>query len=186
MTNVFGWAVIDGVHRLLTREAAWGSRLAKTAFGMNEGAVDATLLLALAQSPTIQPYTIYDAYCLQSIQEQIDDGRIVHFAVPIGGRAAANVDRERNQALLSTLPPDFQGHFHGTSPGEDGYLEWNAEVVVTTIPTARQVRLPANRIPLEVGFTQASTTWGHLLNRTGLARLPYGTDRISVFVRASF
>jgi hypothetical protein len=107
-------------------------------------------------------------------------------------------DRAGNAARLTGLPWPFVAE---VDPGQhqadnDGYLKWiepiQAEASTGTPFTRaggriepRQITrtIPPGRVPLEIGTTRASVSLLHVIREKGLARWPYGHDRISLFVR---
>lgn len=85
----------------------------------------------------------------------------------------------------------FYGTFYGGLADQDGSFTWKSNVefnVQRYDGAAKKVRKPRpvsvapRTVPLEVGYTKGSRTMLHLGADLGLARWPYGSEAITVFV----
>lgn len=99
--------------------------------------------------------------------------------------------REKNAEALRDLPEPFMAELdmRQSMGDEDGFFWWTESVVGsrTCWPSddrneEQWVVVKPRRVPLEVGVTKPSRTLLHLRSEGGVARWPYGTDWITVFV----
>lgn len=108
--------------------------------------------------------------------------------------------RRENAAKLADLPSPFEAEVDATqNAGDyDGTLKWHAPIrmygatgAVFLDPCRRSAKQPVGIVrtitdgwaPLEIGYTQPSRTLLHLLEMGAVARWPYGSDYIRLFVR---
>jgi len=105
--------------------------------------------------------------------------------------------RQANAEALMELPRPFIASVDMEQSGapEDGTLRWAEPIrvqVSTAVPYIAPGRrpapvyvvreLPPGKVPLEIGTTDASTTMWHFRFDGGVARWPYGHDRIRLWV----
>jgi hypothetical protein len=126
----------------------------------------------------------------------IISGKIGRTELGLWDQPREDSERAANQAALDELPEPFEGYVDPDQYGAegDGLLRWTEpiQVEVTTgqsrqsasgrqAPVTRVVELEPGQVPLEIGTTMASRTRSHVLQGPGVARWPYGFDRIMVF-----
>jgi len=131
-------------------------------------------------------WDLYAAYCFAHLHAWIGVGKVLMAAVDIGFEPLADCEIEGNDKLLAALPEPFSGRFCGGSRGCDGYVKWSEPIEFGQIDcTGREivVIIPPRSVPLEVGYTNPDTTLYHILGDHALARWPYGSKRIHLFVR---
>lgn len=91
-----------------------------------------------------------------------------------------------NNELLTHLPFPFEAEFIGGLGDDDGTLEWKAPIEMSAVGRALGAsftRIVKPRgIPLEVGYTSATTTLFHLNQSGAVARWPYGHKFITALV----
>ena len=129
-------------------------------------------------------FDVYEGFAFLLVHSLMRSGVFLWADIPAKDEPSRDSSRTRNNAILRTLPRPFCAAFRGGYGDSDGFLEWSAPVDVR-VPDADNFgwcRIPARRLPLEVGYTTASRTLMHLIEDRGLARWPYGCRVIRVFV----
>jgi hypothetical protein len=126
-------------------------------------------------------------------------GVYAHFRVHAFGEPSADVERDENAAMLSTLEKPFVAlvDLEQNMAPQDGYLKWTAPIraghgfgASFFPPCVREkpesvhgpIWLKPRKLPLEIGSTMPSRTFAHLRTDGGVARWPYGHDMITVLV----
>lgn len=137
-------------------------------------------------------------WCIGQAHGAINAGVIGAVAIVVpGGGPQADRERGANQALLDELSKPFTAEVdlfqHGADA--DGTLRWDEPVVIqqaTPPPGYRGKKTPQyvhrnvvvgpGRVPLEIGSTTPSRTLLHLRESGGVARWPYGCDRVYLWL----
>ena len=186
-SSVAGLAVSSAVHDMLVRDPGSGSVLGEIASRMNAGYYNQALIDTVVQNYDEKaPYTVYEAYCFGSIMADLGEGRVLMAEIPLNNMAQPNENVEANQKLLAGLPAPFYGVFHGNMADSDGHIGWSRPLRLgQAVPDGdiRAGKVPACRIPLEVGTTHAWTTWYHLAFNLGVARIPYNSKKMTIMFR---
>lgn len=145
--------------------------------------------LALAVDPFItNSYTLADALIWVDFYRRWWSGKLLVAGVclPPGITASLDRDRDGNNASLAMLPHPFTATFVGGSHGADGCVEWSEPIRLTkTIDidgevTTENIEIGPESVPLEVGTINTYNTHCHLGRGYGVARWPYGADRITI------
>lgn len=129
---------------------------------------------------------IYAAYCFAHFHAWISVGKILIATVEIGVGPEGDSKVVENNGALAHLPEPFSGEFVGGPGGPDGYIKWNRIIELGQIDcTGREIAamIKPRSVPLEVGLTRPDTTIYRLLEEDGLARWPYCSESIYLFVR---
>lgn len=138
--------------------------------------------------------TLVDAFGFAHVWSHYLSGDIAYCSVPLPSGPGADRETEFNQSILDQLPDGFKSSFDpqkGGSADDDGsftiekgiglwrtFLEENKE-------RHEQGFFPTDHtIALEVGTTSVSKTLYHIRGRQGVARWPYGYDKIIVLATA--
>jgi hypothetical protein len=129
-------------------------------------------------------YDLYDAYAFGVIHSGALSGSILSATIELKSEPCRDTETEENNRILQRLPPPFHALFEGGPGGpSDGWLSWDTAVrfgnVLSDGSTKKQM-IPPTRLPLEVGYTEAGTTYGHLSTERGLARWPYGSTEVTL------
>lgn len=117
------------------------------------------------------------------------------------GGPSSDAHRDENAAKLADLPPPFQAEVdrgqHGAD--SDGALKWDRPIQVDAAtgavfldacrsaakqPVAAVQTVADEWAPLEIGYTLPSRTLMHVLQEGAVARWPYGSDFIWLFVHS--
>lgn len=130
-------------------------------------------------------YDLYDAYYFALVHTGLCKGRILSAQVVVGQVPSMDRDLARNNPVLSSLPFPFSSSgVRGGTGGNDGSLEWRECVKfgqVTHNGTEVVKYVNPMTVPLEVGYTDGSTTVKHLIESRALARWPYDSKQIHIF-----
>jgi hypothetical protein len=148
----------------------------------------------------LESWPLAQLWCIGYAHASINGGAIgrIEITVP-GGPGGPERDREReaNQAMLASLPHPFTAevdlHQHGADC--DGNLSWSEPVFIaqaTPPPGYREKATPKyvcrdvvvrpGTVPLEVGSTTPSRTLMHLIESGGVARWPYGSATVHLWL----
>jgi hypothetical protein len=129
---------------------------------------------------------IYAAYCFAHFHSWISIGKVLMAVIEVGCEPKDDSNISGNHEALQELPEPFSAVFWGAYDDCDGYVKWSEPIEFGQMDcTGREivVEIPPKSIPLEVGTTRPDTTICHIIGEHGLARWPYGSKRIYLFVR---
>jgi hypothetical protein len=134
-----------------------------------------------------QPYSdwsmgqLFTLYCLSKIWH---DGYLAVSEFDLPSVPVKDGDRLQNQTMLNNLPTGVSAVVDAEQRGAegDGSIKWTTPIpgIVNIRNGNKQVMLEPDRVPLEIGYTDASTTAFHLIRFGGVARWPYGHNVITV------
>lgn len=114
-----------------------------------------------------------------------------------GATPEADAERLANAKALNELPRPFIAEVDLAQNGadQDGVLRWVEPIQMElstgtafyspdrkAAPVVKVITVPPGSVPLEIGTTKASNTLFHCRLDRGVARWPYGHDRIRLFV----
>jgi len=148
---------------------------------MNAGGFDKRLVDAVAQKSRGR-YDVYDAWVYGQVHAMVKGGEMVMFTIEFGETPCADKEVEKNNRKLAQLPLPFHAKFLGGNRDFDGHLSWDKPLMLShnvSFDGSRTIEAAEN-VPLEVGYTQSTTTWVHLCQQQTLARWPYGHTAIYV------
>lgn len=183
--------VMETVHRLMAESREWQECLYDYQQKLNSGWFSQSYVDALLQKWNGSGYDLYDTYAFCHVHRQLCSGSIASTRVGIGAMPRGDKEIEYHNSVLHKEESSlFFGEFWGGLADSDGYLTWSKplEFEVTkcslTDDTIERtnVLIKPRRIPLEVGTTEGSRTMVHLGFEGGLARWPYGSDELYVYV----
>lgn len=124
-----------------------------------------------------------DALWYELIRHMATAGKATIVRIPLGTGPASDARRDLNIRLLSaSLPPSLEAVInpvaHGPGDGDDGILRWHNPL---TLSDTSKVLAPRS-VPIEIGLTSAATTYKHIIADGGLARWPYDSQNLWLFV----
>lgn len=179
----------------------WAAALTTCVRQMNDGFWDSDYLdIFLQKWDRFRTYTIYDANAFSEIHAALCSGKILLAHIHVGSEPQSDSEIEENDLALSQIeiieyhlyddaglvdaaPIHFSGEFWGKKTELDGLFEWD-EPIHFSIKTAAGELIDQNInpqcLPLEVGFTNAWTSLGHLIQERGLARWPYHSQVVTL------
>lgn len=171
--------------------------------GLDEGGIwGSGYADALGSSSRFQPsrWPLHQHAAFLELHALIGSGRVAFTYISTGGAPGADADRKGNAAKLADTCHPFAAALNMTQNGAacDGRLRWSepleisrptgsffyedACVRATQTPVMRPtVRAPGSA-PLEVGDSWPSRTLMHLWQYGAVARWPYGSDLIWLFL----
>jgi hypothetical protein len=115
-------------------------------------------------------YDFGDAYVFGMIHGYLHLGELQLVESRVGAIPVADARIEENNRLLKGLSGPLQAEFTGGLADCDGRV---------TVKGSKE-----DWVPLEVGDTDAATTFKHLLFHGGVARWPYGSDTMFIICGA--
>lgn len=132
----------------------------------------------------------------------LESGLAAQVAIHVGRAPCRDAERDANASALANLPSPFTAHLDRTqrNADADGWLKWYSPITVlcateavyypsrASNPTAvRAPRIiPPGEVPLEVGSSPPSRTFMHIHEDLGVARWPYESTHITLFVSSKF
>ena len=168
-------AGIVATHNRFVRDSDWSRVLAELAIEYDEGS---ELISAICQSSRGHMTTVYDAHAIALILSSIGLGEVTVIRIPLSGTIDFNSNQDSNQRVLNSLKPTFEAVFSGRQADADGTFAWKDGFVAGN----RDINGPWT-VPLEIGTTSAWTTWEHLTFHGGVARVPYSSHNLYLFLR---
>ncbi len=131
-----------------------------------------------------------DAFAFGCIDYWVATGRVLVHTVHIGHGPFGDHEQGQNNTILATLPAPYQAEFRGGKGGRagDGRFVWTAPIMAHRHGTPNtpndhaEIEVEAGSAILEVGTTAASRTYDWLFNEHRLARWPYGSEWITLFI----
>lgn len=171
---------------------------------MNEGDVYGTGYAdALGSSARYSPkrWPLHQHAAFVYLHSLIGAGDVAYTCISAGGTPGPDADREGNAALLAETHPTFEAWLDMEQNGadSDGTLSWSEPLKVSR-PTgvfyypsvcrdaeqsilAYPAMVKPGNAPLEVGDSWPSRTLMHLKQYGSVARWPYGSNLIWLFLR---
>ncbi|MFI1161341.1 hypothetical protein [Streptomyces sioyaensis] len=174
---------------------------------MDEGGVWSTGYAdALGSSARFRPanWPLHQHAAFFKLHSLIGGGEVAYTCISTGGTPGPDADREGNAALLAKTHPAFAAELDMAQNGadSDGALEWSEPLRISRptgsffYPTSCQeseksiLACPASIepgwAPLEVGDSWASRTLLHLWEDGAVARWPYGSSLIWLFINCDW
>lgn len=186
MINIHERAIESATTTLLLEDARWGSLLAEYLQAITAGRFDQWYVDALMQAPPSMPFTIYDAFCLATIHRMILLGEIVTAQVQLDRVPRNDKAIEwNNTPLRASRGCPFVGEFCGGAGDSDGWFAWVEPIEMGQLladGSELTYTIDPMQVPLEVGYTKGSVTLQHILTEWGLARWPYNSETLYLFV----
>ncbi len=184
-------AVMEVVDRMMAESQEARECLYEYQQKLHAGLFSQSHVDAILQKWNHSGYDIYDAYAFSRVHSQLCSGSIVSARVDISAMPRGDKEIEYHNSVLNKRESRlFFGEFWGGLADSDGYLTWvkplEFEVGKCILDDdtieRKSVLIKPRRVPLEVGTTEGSRTIVHLGFDGGLARWPYGSEEIHVYV----
>lgn len=132
-------------------------------------------------------WSIGQVYAAALTLDGIMAGRILMRRLYVGEGPHADKMREENAAALAKLPEPWRVWVDETQYGadSDGWLKWDQPRMFLQNETPEHAfgawcAIDEGCAPLEIGTTNASRSWMHLVQSGSLARWPYDDDCVTV------
>lgn len=186
---VFSWRWKDDVDARMAADARYVTGLRAIVGRLNDREASSSVLDHVVTQPWHRGRSDwYDAAALDMVGSLLRVGWLVAAIVPVGHIPGRDRDEDGNQRKLGSLSPPFSAWCAAGSGEDDGRLEWAEPVVVRHEMDGNRellVEYGPSGVPLEIGHTNPETTIWHLQNDGGVARWPYGEDRLTLLLSTS-
>lgn len=129
-------------------------------------------------------YNLFDAAFFIEIDLGIRSGQILRTIIDLGKEPMADKMLEENLASFKSLPSPFYGSIWCGTADSDGDLGWKNDIKCVQLNKGEEVVkvVQPRKVPLEIGYTEAFTSWAHLGREGGLARWPYSSKQIHLLI----
>jgi hypothetical protein len=184
----------DEVLNLLAEDAQLAHLCMQTLIRIRDGFYDPDYVNALFQKPqSIRPDQC-DAYWFLKIHQAVSIGDVMYGVWDIGAMPGADADVVGNTQKLAAFNNGtpfeavFDPHRGYTGSAGDGSFAWTQPIMLDQYLRTGSVKsqqFEPMSVPFEVGQTAARTTFLHLLEDSGVARWPYGSTRIFLFIKVN-
>lgn len=190
-TSTHKRVIMEVVNRLMAESQEWRECLFHYQQLLHAGAFSQSYVDAVLQKWNSSGYDIYDAYAFCQVHRQLCSGSIASARVGIGATPRGDKEVEyHNSVLHKSENRLFFGEFWGGLADSDGYLSWVKPLEFEVAQCSEtddnikrtSVVIEPRRVPLEVGTTEGSRTMVHLGFDGGLARWPYGSEELYVYI----
>jgi hypothetical protein len=122
-------------------------------------------------------FDLYDAYAFGQVYAGLRAGEITITSIALGADPGGDDQLEKNQTKLARLESPFKAILRKGRNDSDGDFSWSASIFLG------DTELQPQSVPLEVGCTKPLTTLWHLHHERGLARWPYGHNRVWLLMK---
>jgi hypothetical protein len=191
----------EAMHRefMSTRDGA--TALQVYVQGLTEGRWDDSYLEQVGQQHRgiRSRWSIQEIAAFAHLHSALMAGNMFEVEISARGEPGPDSDREGNAAKIGQLPGPFVATVSRSqrNADQDGWLYWDEPIkmeksvnvpytdgVHGTQPIRCVVDVPPGRVPLEIGTTKPSRTLLHCRMDGGVARWPYGHNRLILFMSA--
>jgi hypothetical protein len=131
-------------------------------------------------------YDIYDSLAFSRVHAGLQSGDILVTKIKVYSEPVKDKHiEEMNKRLkrIENVGP-FKAIFYGDKSANDGVLTWTEPIVMERVLDHEYFLVRDHNAPLEVGTTAATTTYLHLFRELSLARWPYHSEWIWLFLNA--
>jgi hypothetical protein len=172
--------------------------------GLQTGLWDREYADAIGQMHALGPsrWPTEQVAAFAKIHRYLMTGAVSQVGVQVGMAPFPDAERDANAAVLCSLPPPFRAWLDMTQRGgpEDGWLSWTEPILANksvglpyyssgtdhprplTLPRV----IPPGGVPLEVGNSPPSRTALHMYEEFGVARWPYESTMITIFISSRY
>lgn len=131
------------------------------------------------------------AYAFANMHTWIREGDIVLCSIDVGTEPTNDARIIEMNRRLKDLPIPFRAEFWGGTADVDGVVSWNRPIhaVIRRGRNTAWVLVPPGKIGLEVGYVDPRKMMLYLnpnSGQLGMARWPYGQERITVLLNAKY
>lgn len=200
MSNVFRRSLEEITDRRLGEDSKLLSEIWQLQLRLNGGHFSKEWLNALMQTYRGK-YDIYDAFGFAVLWSGLLTGEIYYAVCDIGRECGSDQDISTNHGFLSSLTHlagprgsylRCKADFFGGLSDSDGFFEWLDPLEFQyhadsgthdnlSLCRYSTVSVDRGRLPLEVGYTEVGTSFGHIFAERGLVRWPYRSTRLYLF-----
>lgn len=175
-----------------------GGCVAKTRINIADGRYPDDLVNFVFQRGDRRHTSTEDAYAFAQVWAMYNNGKFSFAYVDVGREPGPDGSVAQNQTILrENLPSVFVSTVDCKLLDQDGSISWSVPICLTSHKEGngelcdcgcnkRFVDIASSfcqdTVPLEIGSTTSSRTLLHLAQSGGLARWPYGSNRILIGV----
>ena len=171
------------IDRQMTDEPDWASIYYRTLKRLERGFYDQEWVDVIFQGQEGNVINIYDAAFFGQPWILMGRGELLYCKAQVGQPPGSDDDIEGNNNKLKNLPQPFRATF---SPGKgpdigDGQLYWDEDIEIGMEKGGKHfgpIVIGRGQATLQVGMTEATTTWYILNHQRFLARWPYYSEWI--------
>ncbi|GHC72270.1 hypothetical protein GCM10007079_05370 [Nocardiopsis terrae] len=172
--------------------------------GFMEGRWSQEYIRAIGQDYRLEPrqWPIEQICSFALMHSYLMEGILRSVQIGVGETPSGDRYRVENSDALSNLPRPFRAtvDLNQRNGDQDGWLEWDEPIYVERSTGVAYFLCPEDvpgplylvekakpgRVPLEIGTTKASRSVLHVIQDAGVARWPYESERIHLFVSRKF
>lgn len=145
-------------------------------------------------NPRKRYYDTTDALPFCILHYHLQKGDIVVCDLPIYREPMSDDSYYENKKILeeslkqlvpvadTSLPVTFNVDVWGGTQDADGILKWSPVLAFSRMNQQQAIWLPTTEVSLEIGYQDGTKTLMQIRGQTGLARWPYGSKTVRVFV----
>lgn len=118
-----------------------------------------------------------------SIRAWIVAGEVLVWRIPLGSLPGGDAEREWNAKCVTRLPLPYRATVdldQNMSDLGDGSLWWDSPLEMSDGDFTYAIPVSDGSLPLEIGYSRATTTYGHLSRFGSVARWPYQSEDVFV------
>lgn len=175
------------IDRLMAESPVLSRAAVQTLARLNRREFDPQLVDALMQPWGKSRLDLYDAFLFGQLSTALNEGWILVSRWNVGRAPFTDNEAEQNAALLNSLAewsPIRARVIPGMGANGDGVVSSREALTFGTLfvdglQVERQIKV--DTMTLEIGHTEATTTYWHLAQTRGLARWPYESRWLWLF-----
>lgn len=189
MGRILHWDIVEGtINSLCTKDKLWASVLGECLWKMQAGLFGNEYMDIIVQKPWRRHghgYDLIDAYCFLQVHAMLHRFDALVTEIVIGRSPTKDCFKDEINSILSQIvlfEAEFWGGLQSRSDGYFAWIEplWFGQTNGDGVTQERIVQ--PSRVPLEVGYTESTTSLFHLIESGGLARWPYNHETIYLLV----
>jgi hypothetical protein len=191
--TIFEQGAEDLMEQEIQRDPTWMPLIIEIRKNLREGYYAQHIVDTIGQR-TSRTYTYVDAYIFGRIWcGEWLQGRLGSAVVSAGDAGEDSGIKENQETLNAHLHEHFRASVEKRIDS-DGVFRWIKPIELTlTVGEPNSVKqtstpwiCPPGAVPLEIGTTTMARTFAHLQIDGGIARWPYGHDRVTVLKTRAF
>lgn len=182
----------------MEKNSEWASIASEAMFKLRNGFFDSKWVNMFIQDDYMgRKFDIIDGYIWAALWHDLAMGEMLVTFIDVGEcpgpdkgeknkRVLDELGKQTYKSLVDGAPLRISASWDGSNHIGDGDLKWSPEMIFDKLHNSNPeslVTIPSRSVPLEVGSTKLTTTFWHLNMSRGLARWPYGSTEIGIFVR---
>lgn len=158
----------------LEKKLAEDPELYSTVVGWKQALIDGTIPAedaAVFMQYHWRKIELVDAFLYAKFNDWVLDNKVVRAKIRVGETPVGDAETDENNRRLEKISKPFSARFWGGYADYDGEVSWEETIVLKG--GGEYVAVPPGWAPLEVGYTDAATSYSHLFYTGFLARWAY-------------